>query len=117
VSDRRRQNLCTENPDLSSCDGGIIRFVREQTEAIFPLHIIGMEFNLSRLPDSAIHVSGFGGGDGGVVWLDTVLRLWRLILICRWCLFNLVSHGTACLPSVDVTACRISTAFSVPGRP
>jgi hypothetical protein len=27
-----------------------------------------MELNLSRLPDDAIHVSGFGGEDAGVVY-------------------------------------------------
>jgi hypothetical protein len=38
-----------------------------QTEAILPVHIVGLELNLSRLPDGSIHVSGFGGEDGGVV--------------------------------------------------
>jgi hypothetical protein len=31
-----------------------------------PVHIVGMELNLNCLPDDAIHVSGFGGEDGGV---------------------------------------------------
>jgi hypothetical protein len=31
-----------------------------------------MELNLNRLPDEAIHISGFGGADGGAVLLDAV---------------------------------------------
>jgi hypothetical protein len=29
------------------------------TEAILPLHIVGIELSLNRIPDDAIHVSGF----------------------------------------------------------
>jgi hypothetical protein len=36
------------------------------TEVILPVHIVEMELNLNRFPDDAIHVSGFGGEDGGV---------------------------------------------------
>jgi hypothetical protein len=32
-----------------------------------PVLITGIEFNLNRLPDNVIHVSGFGGEDGGVM--------------------------------------------------
>jgi hypothetical protein len=38
-----------------------------ETEAILPVHIVGMELNLNRLPDDAIPVPGFGGEDGGVL--------------------------------------------------
>jgi hypothetical protein len=38
-----------------------------ETEAILPVHIVGMELNLNRLPDDAILVPGFGGEDGGVL--------------------------------------------------
>jgi hypothetical protein len=46
-----------------------------ETEAILPVHIVGMKLNLNRLPDDAIHVPGFGGEDGGVVWLDVVSQV------------------------------------------
>jgi hypothetical protein len=36
-------------------------------ELILPVHRVGTELSLNRLPDDAIHVSGFGGQDGGVV--------------------------------------------------
>jgi hypothetical protein len=36
-----------------------------ERETILPVHIVGMELNLNRLPDDAIHVPGFGGEDGG----------------------------------------------------
>jgi hypothetical protein len=42
------------------------------TEAIFPVHIVGMEFNLSRFKDDTIHVSGICGEDAGVVKLNVV---------------------------------------------
>jgi hypothetical protein len=34
-----------------------------------------MEFNLSRFPDGAIHVSGFCGEDGGDVKLNAVSQV------------------------------------------
>jgi hypothetical protein len=37
-----------------------------------PIHTVGMELNLNHLPDDTIHVSRFGGEDGGVVYLDAV---------------------------------------------
>jgi hypothetical protein len=36
-------------------------------EASIPVHVVGMELNLSRFPDYVIHVSGFVGEDGGMV--------------------------------------------------
>jgi hypothetical protein len=35
-------------------------------------HIVGMELNLNGLPNDAIHVSGFGGENGGFVKLNVV---------------------------------------------
>jgi hypothetical protein len=37
--------------------------------------IAGMELNLNGLPNNAIHVSGFGGKDGGIVKLNAVSRM------------------------------------------
>jgi hypothetical protein len=34
-----------------------------------------MELNPNHLPYDAIHVSGFGGEDGGVVWLHAVPQI------------------------------------------
>jgi hypothetical protein len=44
-------------------------------EAILPVHIIGMELNLNRFPDHAIHVSGFGGEDGGFMELNDMSQV------------------------------------------
>jgi hypothetical protein len=38
-----------------------------QEEAILPLHIVGMKFDLSRLLDDVISVSRFGEEDAGVM--------------------------------------------------
>jgi hypothetical protein len=46
-----------------------------QTEAILPVHILGMELILTLLPDDVIHVSGFGGENGGALCLDAVLQV------------------------------------------
>jgi hypothetical protein len=45
------------------------------TEDIFPVHIGGMEFSLSHLPDNTIHVSGFCGEDAGIVKLNIVSQV------------------------------------------
>jgi hypothetical protein len=41
-------------------------------EAILPLHIVGMKFDLSRLPDDVISVSWFGEEAAGVMQFDVV---------------------------------------------
>jgi hypothetical protein len=64
-----------ENSDLLSRDGGFLQsFMKQmrvsmtdQTKAILPVHIIGLELSLSHLPDDVIHAPGFGGEDGSAM--------------------------------------------------
>jgi hypothetical protein len=60
-----------ENLYFLSCDGRFLlpfrAHLRAQTEAILPVHLVGLELNPSHLPDDAIHVSGFSEEDGDLV--------------------------------------------------
>jgi hypothetical protein len=55
-----------ENPHLPPCDAGFIQLFMEhmsflwiaQTEAILPVHIVGLELNPNRLPDDEIMCLG-----------------------------------------------------------
>jgi hypothetical protein len=103
-----RPEVCTdprgpaENPDLLS------RFFREQMTGVHdllrqdppppPVHTVGMELNLSSLPDNAIHVCGFGGEDGCCMWCPKLILCSAAAHLSRysrrircWCSFKLVS--------------------------
>jgi hypothetical protein len=43
------------------------------------LFIFGVELNLSCIPDDAVHVSGLGGEDGGVLLLDAVPQVYTML--------------------------------------
>lgn len=45
------------------------------TEAILPVHDVGIKLHLSCLPDDLVHVSGFGGEDIDVLELDLVSQV------------------------------------------
>jgi hypothetical protein len=70
-----------------------------------------MELSLSGLPNSAIHVSGFSGEDGGIVRLDAVSPIgavfsYSLLVWMFWSHMSLMLlksgvHGMACLANVD----------------
>jgi hypothetical protein len=51
--------------------------------AILSVHVIGMEFNLSCLPDDTVHMSGFSGEDAGVMELYEVSQV-DVMLHCSW---------------------------------
>lgn len=42
------------------------------TEAILPVHDVGIKLHLSCLPDDLVHVPGFGEEDTDVLKLDVV---------------------------------------------
>lgn len=44
-----------------------------QAEAVHPVQIIGLELNLSQLPDDIMHIIGSDREDAGVMALDAVL--------------------------------------------
>jgi hypothetical protein len=57
-----------------------------QAEAVHPVHIIGLELNLSHLPDDTTHITGSGREDAGVTGLDAMLcgssLVWVVLLQC-----------------------------------
>lgn len=69
-----RNYVPAENTDLESCEGGWLPIFFQGADGRFPcltkvetLLPVHTELSLSRFPDDAIHVSGFGGGDCGVL--------------------------------------------------
>jgi hypothetical protein len=46
-----------------------------QTKTHLSVHIVGIELNLSGLPNDAIHISGFCGEDGGVMKLNVACQV------------------------------------------
>jgi hypothetical protein len=56
--------------EVQGADNRLPRFT--ETEATLSVDIVGVEFNLSGLPENAVHISGFRGEDGTIVELNAV---------------------------------------------
>jgi hypothetical protein len=82
-------------------------------EAILPVHVIRVHFDLSDLPDHPVHVTVFSGEDAGVLELDSMAEAYtvfghnRIIWILQkdvlMVLLDSGLHEMANLPSVYLT--------------